>query len=70
MKEKKPIDPSLLEGHVKDLLNNAKNKMNALNSDIEVLTRENDDLQELVSKASEQKRDIVDKNAQLAEKLR
>ena len=44
MKEKKPIDPSLLEGHVKDLLSNAKNKMNSLNADIDVLNRENDDL--------------------------
>ena len=66
MKEKKPIDPSLLEGHVKDLLSNAKNKMNSLNADIDVLTRENDDLQDLVQKAADQKREILDKNAQLS----
>lgn len=52
MKEKTPLDPSLLEGHVKDLLSNAKTKMSSLNADIEVLTRENDDLQELVHKAN------------------
>ena len=63
--KKGSINTAILEGHVKDVISSAKTKIQELQRDIEMLTKEYENVSESVNEATSQKKEVVDKNKQL-----
>ena len=70
MSKKVRIETDALESQVKEVLDNAKGKLISLNTDIDQLNHENNELNHMIDTAENQKRDLKEKNKSLMDELR
>ena len=69
MSQKVKIETEALDSQVREVLDNAKNKLMSLNEDIDQLNNENNELNHMIDTAEQQKRDLKEKNKSLMDEL-